>query len=146
MKIIPRNDARLRQVSDTVYLNDADAHDELEFIVNECFNAHRLIPSNWLAIALPQVWINKRAFITKDFKVFINPTYEPFLNSDTFTSREWCLSSHDSEIHEVTRFAMIRASYYDKHWQLHNRCISWIDAIIFQHETDHLDWKLIFDN
>jgi len=98
-----------------------------------------------MAIALPQVWINRRWFIDKNYKIYINPAYEDY-SLEFIHSREWCLSSHDSKMYEVLRQDSILAKWIDKFWNEREEIFYWLDAIVFQHECDHLDWVIIFDN
>lgn len=88
-------------------------------------------------------------WIKNIFQAFvINPTIIS-LWEEKFDWYEWCMSIVDeywTPTHRwrVNRSTSVKFSYLDKDWIIHeNTELTWFTAVIFQHEYDHLLWKLI---
>jgi peptide deformylase len=115
--------------------------------------------STWLknkpafGIAFNQLNIPYRVFVLarhKDLKmedhIIINPTYHPYPmmvdnkpTNQMFDNEEGCLS-YPGEKFKVRRYYKISATYYsffDK--ILKNKILTGVLAVVFQHETDHLN-------
>ncbi len=104
--------------------------------------------ANGVGLAAPQIGILKNFFI---FKTSINH-YELVINpeiirrsSETIEVEEGCLSCPDIQV-KMKRNKEIKVSYFNSLWTLKTKTLRGSDAIIFQHEFDHLKGKLISDN
>jgi peptide deformylase len=88
-------------------------------------------------------------WIENVFQAFvINPTVISMWE-EKFNWYEWCMSIVDDNWTptyrwRVDRSTSVRFSYLDIDWNFHeNTELNWFTAVIFQHEYDHLLWKLI---
>jgi len=118
-----------------------------------------LVDPGGLGIAAPQVNYSNRLFVfhisekAAAFRreqtdpmavtVVINPTFEP-VGDQIFSDWEGCLSVSD-EMGYVDRFRTIRCVWFDKAGTKIEKTLTGLAARIFQHETDHLNGKLIKD-
>lgn len=103
-----------------------------------------------LGLAAPQVGIKRRFFLAflpdrGAIQLFLNPTYEPAENSNEFESEEGCLTYGQAK-YKVKRYNEVSVKYLvfedqGLHWQKEK--LAGIDAVVFQHETDHCDGKTI---
>lgn len=101
-----------------------------------------------IGLAAPQVGIQKRFFIDGfdaplTYRLIINPiiTYSsPFL----VTSVEGCLSIPGKKF-KVQRSSMIMVKYLDRDGKETQKVLRGVQAILWQHEIDHLDGILISD-
>jgi len=116
----------------------------------------------WVWIAAPQVWISKSFFVirlkpTKNYgelldnwpQVVINPKIRSTSKVKVLW-REWCLSIPWSTPStwfkwKVPRYERIDVEYLNDEWILISRKLDWFEAIVFQHEYDHLQWVLFLD-
>ena len=106
------------------------------------------------AVAAPQIGLQSRAFLAKlpakrrgDTAKWVfccNPEildkYEPI----TFTG-ESCLS-FPNKPKNTDRFKYIKAKYYDENLEERIAILEDLEAVIFQHEIDHLNGVLYFDH
>jgi peptide deformylase len=105
---------------------------------------------NGVALAGPQVGIFKKFFYSSidlitDYKhdtIYINPWYES-VDNKTIEVTEGCLSYNEGkDLYKVNRFTTIKAhfQFINSEDNLEDYTTILIDknAIIFQHETDHL--------
>lgn len=101
----------------------------------------------WVWLASPQIWINKRVFISKPDKkkiiTFVNPRILSRSN-DLEIDQEWCLSI-PWIWWDVERAIKIQVEYYTVKWEKIVINLEWFPAKVFQHEYDHLDWILFID-
>lgn len=105
----------------------------------------------WLAA--PQVWKNVRMVATTQREkprkklltetVMINPEITEF-SDKMITYEEACLSLPDLAW-KVKRPENIVVKYTDLSWKGKTMKLKWFNAIIVQHEIDHLDWILFID-
>lgn len=106
-----------------------------------------------LGLAGPQVGINKKIIVWmyKDnlFQIGFNPTYFPADGKKTKTTKflEGCLSYPD-EVYATKRYKYVRACYFlpssdGTALTRVSRRLSGSEAVVFQHETDHLVGKTI---
>ena len=102
-----------------------------------------------IGLAAPQIGINERFFISKDFSndsdqtiIFINP--EIIEADDIVESKEGCLSI-PGHYDYVKRNNRILVSYFDLSGKNEKKEFSDIQSIVFQHELDHLDGILFPD-
>ena len=105
------------------------------------------IKENGIGLAAPQIGISYKFFVAYfqeflDWRLFINPVCRP-LNQQTVDSVEGCLTYGTENTYKVKRYTKILAE-----WQEENSYgdlitkkqeLSGISAIIFQHETDHIN-------
>ena len=77
-------------------------------------------------------------------KVIINPVITVLDTKDTFNSYEGCLSVPNLR-GKVKRFNSINVKYYDREANFIDENIKGLQAIVYQHEIDHLDGKLFTD-
>lgn len=86
--------------------------------------------------------LNKKCKENHGFMVMINP--EIIEHSGMLTSREGCMSVPDYT-GNVTRAESIIVSYFDENMQQNVLESSGFEAILIQHETDHLNGMLFID-
>ena len=105
--------------------------------------------SKGIGLAAPQIGINERFFISKDFSndsdqtiIFINP--EIIEADDIVESKEGCLSI-PGHYDYVKRNNRILVSYFDLSGKNEKKEFSDMQSIVFQHELDHLDGILFPD-
>ncbi len=98
-----------------------------------------------VAVASNQVFKNGRGQALKCFyylnRLFVNPSYEPTENSKTIIHKESCLSD-PGKVHAVYRHTEVMFHFGNSQTL---RLNGW-DALVVQHETDHLNGISIFDN
>ena len=99
-----------------------------------------------VGLAMPQVGINKRAFIMMNGKKLItcvNPVITKKSHSVVMIE-EGCLSVPGYGV-KIPRSQSIEVRYFDENRKLHRETLAGLEAIIFQHELDHLNGVLIID-
>ena len=77
-------------------------------------------------------------------KVLINPKISVLNTEDTFNSYEGCLSVPNLR-GKVKRYNKIKVEYYDRLGEFKQENISGLEAIVYQHEIDHLEGILFTD-
>ncbi len=115
---------------------------------------------NGVGLSAIQIWYPLQIFVincrpTESFpnmqefsQVIINPVLKN-LSPDTFDWREWCMSIADTQCIPIQRYQIKRSKsilfdYTDERWKIHNDVtLSWISAVVFQHEVDHIHGILI---
>lgn len=99
-----------------------------------------------VALACPQVGVNKRAFVmnTDDcpYLIVINP--EVISTKGEMTYNEGCLSFPNKHI-EKKRSKRVRLRYQNTRGEFCKKLFNKFDAIVVQHEIDHLDGILFID-
>ena len=130
---------------------------EVEEIVDEMFRI--AVENNGIGLAANQVGLDKRLFIINmptRKEAFFNPRWEPadfhpggvIMDTSQFdsmtNSREGCLSLPGIEV-TVPRQKVIKASWQDIDGAEVMETLYGIEAIVFQHELDHLNGVLITD-
>ena len=141
LKIYPNE--LLRKVSKEVANIDqklSKIYDEMCILMNN---------EKGIGLAAPQIGINERFFISKDFSndsdqtiIFINP--EIIEADDIVESKEGCLSI-PGHYDYVKRNNRILVSYFDLSGKNEKKEFSDMQSIVFQHELDHLDGILFPD-
>ena len=141
LKIYPNE--LLRKVSKEVKNIDqklSKIYDEMCILMND---------KKGIGLAAPQIGINERFFISKDFSndsdqtiIFINP--EIIEADDIVESKEGCLSI-PGHYDYVKRNNRILVSYFDLSGKNEKKEFSDMQSIVFQHELDHLDGILFPD-
>ena len=100
-----------------------------------------------VGIAAPQIGCFKNMFLFKTsknhFELAINPVILSY-SKELITIEERCLSCPNVLV-KVPRSKYITVSYKNSLWQQKNKKLRDISAIIFQHEFEHLQGKLIID-
>lgn len=92
-------------------------------------------------LAAPQIGINKRVFIGMG-KAYINPQIT-FQSPMTFISKEGCYSLQDRKFdYPKTRHQCIKMKYMDIKGKIKENIYTGLNAVIMQHEIDHLEGKL----
>ena len=77
-------------------------------------------------------------------KVLINPKISILNTEDTFNSYEGCLSVPNLR-GKVKRYNKIKVEYYDRLGEFKKESLSGLEAIVYQHEIDHLEGILFTD-
>lgn len=102
----------------------------------------------WLWLSANQVWIQKKFFMINTPKLrllCINPSILSWEGS--VIEYEWCLSFANGKRTQKKRFRSIKAQWYevDENWekQCYQSELWGIQAIVFQHEMDHMNWLII---
>lgn len=150
MNILVYPDERLLQPSLEVPEGDFQA------LIDSYFPAVRdtlLKTQTGLALAAPQVGIHQRFFVVRlnerTLEIVVNPTYVPE-NEEKVLFDEGCLS-FPGVFEEVKRYPSIKASYTAldafsfARSEVKDKHLDGLMAQVFQHETDHLDGKLMVD-
>jgi peptide deformylase len=110
-----------------------------------------------VGLSAPQIGINKRVIVFRnkgfdedvskrnknDFEVLVNPRINQ-ARGELVTMAEGCLSCPEIQV-EVSRFPEIKVRGFDARGEKINKRYLDFVARIIQHETDHLDGKLIVD-
>jgi peptide deformylase len=96
-----------------------------------------------LGLAAPQVGYDLRFFVFNTEEIIINPII--ISGSSKIWSEESCLSIPGAS-YRVRRWKEITVAYYNEHGDIINdRVLKGIEAVVFQHEYDHLKGILIRD-
>ena len=96
-----------------------------------------------LGLAATQVGINKRIFIWLG-AVCINPEFIPPKYDATIEVTEGCYSI-PGKLYKTKRHRVGYARWYSYEGERRERKIKGNDAIVYQHELDHLDGKCVSD-
>ena len=99
-----------------------------------------------VGLAAPQINSPVRAFIMRQGNNYI-PVINAVILKERTTGRieEGCLSIPDVSAVGPWRSLILNIQYYDRAWNLVKTKISGFQAIIFQHELDHLNGILWID-
>lgn len=101
--------------------------------------------NRWIWLSANQVWIEKRFFVIHTDKMqelFINPVLVKWYWQQ-FSSTEWCLSFANWKKWFKKRFKMIDVKFEDENAMRYEMKLTWLEAIVFQHELDHMNWIII---
>lgn len=102
---------------------------------------------NWVWLAAPQIWINKKIFIAqfdkKNNTTVVNPKILQFSEKES-VMQEWCLSLPWVWA-DVERPSEVVVEFFTVKWEKRKLKLDWFAARVFQHELDHLDWILFID-
>lgn len=129
--------------------------DDIKILANDLL--YLLWFYNWVWLAAPQVWKNiqmlafsrwnvmswgnRKVLLEND--IMINPEIY-YMSKDTISFNEWCLSL-PWFYGNVERSNVIKVKYQDKNWEFRDETFEWFNAVIVQHEIDHLNWVLFSD-
>ncbi|EKE28923.1 MAG: Peptide deformylase [uncultured bacterium (gcode 4)] len=109
--------------------------------------------NNWVWLAAPQVWIEKRVICVSLMKTYDDKSFKTvyMINPEILShseeieiDNEGCLSV-PKKFWDVARAKDIKVKYLDGKWKEITLLLSGISARIVQHEVDHLDWILFID-
>lgn len=149
-KTILNDEEYLRQISQTVDLNDKTYQEEIKLLEQFC------LETECFALAAVQIGIPKRIIYLKnttldipleninynESKVLINPIVT--LRKGCTKYWEACLSCLDN-MGLVQRPYEIDVEYYDKNGIKHQETFTGFEATVLSHELDHLDGILHMD-
>jgi peptide deformylase len=126
------------------------AEKNLPLLIERMYATVRDTASPGVGIAAPQVGINRNVIWVQrfdkpgePFEVYLNPKIiwrSALLRKGT----EGCLSIADIR-GDVLRNYTIRLTYLDRNGKPHDEMVEGFTAVIFQHETDHLNGILFTD-
>lgn len=129
-------------------------YDGLSSLIENMFET--MYAASGVGLAAPQIGLDIRLYIIdatpmeedfpelKDFKrIFINPKIVE-TNDEKEAYEEGCLSI--PRINEfVYRYTSLTIEYYDENFEFHSESFNGFQAIVVQHEYDHLDGILFTD-
>lgn len=130
--------------------DEVSSEEAIDIVKNKYESIIELIKQNeGSGLAGPQVGDLKKYFVMltgdKEYKIFFNPRY--VMNGSRIQTQEACLTYGNDKFTKCKRFKSVVAFYDDL---IDGKLVSQrvkvkgIDAIIFQHETDHCYGKTIF--
>lgn len=144
------NNDVLRTISEEIKAN------EIKIFVNiwdEMIKFIKNPKNNWVGLAAPQIWINKRMICVSLLKTYDDSSFKTILminpeiiekSENEELDKEWCLSV-PKKFWDVYRSTSIKVKYLDNKWKNAILSLEWISARIVQHEIDHLDGVLFTD-
>lgn len=152
--ILRIGDPRLRQVSEPVPTTEIRSK-EIKKLLRDMFET--MEAAGGLGLAAPQVGVLKRIVVVGfdrsdrypevtdgiEQKILINPEIER-LTEKAEGFWEGCLSVPDMRGF-VERPRKIRLKWFDENEEPHDEIIEGFDAVVYQHECDHLDGVLYVD-
>ncbi|MCB1173207.1 MAG: peptide deformylase [Leptospiraceae bacterium] len=155
-KILRIGDPRLREIAAAVPETEIGSK-EIRDLVKDM--KQTMIAANGVGLAAPQIGVLKRVVVVGiesdnprykeskgqelEFQALVNPVITP-LKSDTGGMWEGCLSVPEMRGY-VERPKKIRMEWYDLQGDKHSEVIEGFQAIVYQHECDHLDGVLYVD-
>lgn len=153
-KILRIGHPLLRQKSASVAVSEIRSS-EMKKLIKDMFDS--MDDAGGIGLAAPQIGVMKRVVIVgfdrsdrypelKDGierKILFNPELE-VLKSPNVGFWEGCLSVPDMRGY-VERSRKIRLKWYDEKEEFHDEIIEGFDAVVYQHEIDHLDGVLYVD-
>lgn len=142
MKIIQYPNPILSRVCDHVDFNSMILSERTKLSTKLCSTLLEQVKGQRLGLAAPQIGINLRVFVFNG-KVAFNPDWNP-VKVGSVMMQEGCYSV-PNQIYVVERAKYGWAKWYDQYGEFHEKKLTGIDAIIFQHELDHLNGKCLPD-
>lgn len=153
-KILRVGDPRLRQISQPIAENEIGSK-EIKDLIKDMYQTMKA--ASGLGLAAPQIGVLKQLVVVgyedserypdapakMEYKAFINPVITEQA-TDLQGFWEGCLSVPDMRGY-VERVRKIRMEYYDIHGEKHDEIIEGFDAVVYQHECDHLKGILYID-
>lgn len=153
-KILRIGDPGLREVSLAVPENEIGSK-EIKNLIRDMFDTMQA--ADGVGLAAPQIGVFKRVVVvgfdrsdrypdikdTIEQHVLINPEIE-VLEGVSQVFWEACLSVPGMR-GVVERVRKIRCKWYDPRGDLHDEVIEGFDAVVYQHECDHLEGILYVD-
>ncbi|MCB1304147.1 MAG: peptide deformylase [Leptospiraceae bacterium] len=153
-KILRIGDPQLRQKSAEVPVTEIRSS-EIKKLIRDMYDS--MEAAEGVGLAAPQIGVLKRVVVVGfyrserypelkngiEHRVLINPEIE-VLDSPKVGFWEGCLSVPDMRGY-VERQRKIRLKFYDEKEEFHDEIIEGFDAVVYQHECDHLDGILYVD-
>jgi peptide deformylase len=137
IKEIVKDTEFLTQKSETVTVEEAQ-----EIITDLLDTAHHHI-DHCVGLAAPQIGVLKRVVVIGTGTSFF-PMVNPLIikkSGKKFVNHEGCLSLEGTRA--VERYSNVLVNYMDGRGKRQTKSFNGLAAIIVQHETDHLNGKLI---
>ena len=120
---------------------------EIERVLGALCKEMKLQDKNACGLAAPQIGIRKRAFIFKNARdewiEVVNPIITNMYEDIVFPN-EACLSFPGKSV-TTKRFRNVHASFENVLGERKKYILCDMEAVIFQHEFDHLEGKTMFD-
>lgn len=152
-KILRAGDPLLRKKSEEIPLTEIRSK-EIKKLIRDMFDT--MDDADGLGLAAPQIGVLKQLVVVgfdrserypdavaMERNILINPQIEP-LESKSEGSWEGCLSVPGMRGY-VERPRRIRMKWYDENEEFHDEIIEGYDAVVYQHECDHLAGVLYVD-
>ena len=153
-KILRAGDQVLRQIAEPVPENEITAK-ETKKLVRDMFDT--MIDAKGLGLAAPQIGILKQIVVIgfsknerypkleseMERQVLINPVITP-VRSEILGFWEGCLSVHGMRGY-VERPSKIKLAWNDEKGEAFEKIIDGFNAVVYQHECDHLQGILYLD-
>ena len=103
--------------------------------------------STAIGLAAPQIGVNKTMFVIRNKRtdlitVYINPIIKKCYENKTHYYKEGCLSVPSLAI-LTNRYKLLKVTYLDEQGNVIKRTIKDDEAVVFQHELDHLNGVLM---
>ena len=135
--------------------------EDLKQIKKDLLDTYQATPCS--GVAANQIGYNKRIFIgmkndieeekstiagnpnANNYEFYINPTIDQSSRKSLQEGEEGCLSIPEIRL-VAERFDKIKIRYFNGDGKKIKKTISGFISRLFQHELDHLDGKLMFDN
>lgn len=107
---------------------------------------------NGIGLTSTQIGLEEKMFVMKRSSGVdtghwinaINPSYKPIKDEGFIKTTEGCLSVPKINL-LIRRWKTIAAKWYDENGQEQVETLTGMDAVVFQHEHDHLSAKSILD-
>ena len=135
--LVLHTDKILREPCQEVPFNNAEIAQD----VYDSFNANYMV-----GLSAPQIGLPYRCsacLFTTGLEVIINPKIE-VIGEDKTTSTERCVS-FPNVVCQIKRAAKVKLTYYNNKWESCEKILEGFNAIVAQHECDHLDGIVMMD-
>lgn len=148
IKKIITNPKKLVQKSTRCYFTEMDVNKNKLIIQDMLDTAHENEP-DCLGLAANQIGILRRIILIKlngEFVPMVNPSFTPVKSFGTKQYKEGCLSFPDrmhSNRPKVRRYKKINLTYHEIKGRQVKIVLTKFNAVIAQHEIDHLNGRLI---
>lgn len=97
-----------------------------------------------IGLASNQINLDERAFLSNE-KVYFNPEITEILSEKDYIFTEGCLSFPDIRINTL-RYPKIKVKYISEEGEHKEEILEELDAVVFQHELDHINGILMPEN
>ena len=153
-KVLRLGNKKIKKISQPVDESEITTKD-FKKLIGDLFDTMRF--EKGVGLAAPQIGVLKRVVVVSKEEenerypdtpkiidqVLINPVITPLSPPDG-GFWEGCLSVPGMRGF-VERPAKIKIEYYDEKWKFHSKVIDDFNAVVYQHECDHLDGVLYVD-
>ena len=136
-KLVLHTDKILREPCKEVAFNDRDIPQD----VLDSFDAKSMV-----GLSAPQIGLPYRCSVClfdTGIEVIINPVLE-VQGEEQIVSTERCVS-FPNVLCKIKRASTIKLSYYNNKWERCEKILTGYNAIVAQHECDHLDGIVMMD-